>query len=297
LVGNETVEVCAPAYNVPPQVNLSLGWGQTATINNFTASCQAWYDANMTECPIYNFTIPQVSANLSYGECNMTNNFTACCSPFVDLNITEPEIVYEGCPQINRTIDIYPKSIYTNFTYGLVVRCLDSLVQPNCNCSSNLLEQKSIPINCSAGETRNYDDRNLTLMITQCPPQKVCEICNRSDDQVLNCSIKASFCYEDLQDLVSFDAFKTGNARAAFNDSKNALLYGKEQAENQTNACSQQLNRCNDNYAALKETKNDNSSVGWTAVVILGIFIVGNEYRKSQASKLVNKPMVRREGE
>lgn len=326
LITNESVEVCAPAYpshvnlnlsygetqdanNVtascanwtdlniticppPSHVDLNLVWGQSATVNNFTANCQSWYDTNMTTCPTCDI-LPQVSYNLTYSEVKMFNNFTASCAPWVDLNITEPITNYLGCPQINRTIDLYPEGIYSNFTYGLVVHCLQSISQPAVIYVPQLLAPETLYLNCNATEARVLSDRNLTLSIQQC---QVCPTCNiselcppRSDDQVLNCSVKACFCQSELQDFVSMDAFAQGNARVAFNTSKNAFIAKASLAENKSAEDNRLKLEAQDKYENLKGSNDDNNKMLITVCIILVVAILVN-YLKSREIKYAVPP-------
>lgn len=116
--------ICAPDY--PAHLDLNLSYGQNATANNVTATCQAWSNDSCPAqtCPPqmhqsvyldYNETVdvnnvtahcrawdkslcspancsapPVVSANLTYGQCDTKNNFTACCKSLADSNCSVP---------------------------------------------------------------------------------------------------------------------------------------------------------------------------------------------------------------
>lgn len=284
--------ICPPPTSPPPIVNMSLIWGQSATMNNFTANCQSWYDTNLTICGACS-AFAETSYNLTYGENKTFNNFTANCAPWVDLNMTEPSINYTGCPQIDQTIDLYPDGIYSNFTYGLNVRCLRSLAQPTVVYLQQVLTPETISLNCNVTETRILNERNLTLGIQQCT---VCQTCNvselcppRPDDQILNCSVKACFCQSELQDFVSTDAFAAGNARVAFNTSKNAYIAQASSAENISKKAGDDLAVCTDKYTKLASANEGNESVGWA---IFGVVMVagGIWWFKDREKKAVVNP-------
>lgn len=98
------ITVCAPTQNVcppPSHVDLNLLWGQNASANNVSASCQSWYDTNITVCPPPTSPPPIVNLSLAWGQTATQNNFTASCQPWYDTNITT-------CP----TCDILPQVSY-----------------------------------------------------------------------------------------------------------------------------------------------------------------------------------------
>lgn len=276
----------------PPITSLDLVWGQSATMNNFTANCQSWHDTNITICPDCAI-LPQVSYNLTFSEVKTFNNFTASCTPWVDLNITEPQIVYFGCPQLNKTVDLYPEGVYSNFTYGLVVHCLQSISQPTVVYVQQALTPQIVSLNCNATEARALSDRNLTLSIQQCP---VCPTCNvselcppRPDDQILNCSVKACFCQSELADFVSMDAFAQGNARVAFNASKNAYIARASLAENKSADDNRLRLEAVDKYDNLKGSNDDNNKILVAVCIVLGVAVLVN-YLKSRDVKSATSP-------
>lgn len=298
--------ICAPALNVPPAQNFNLSYTECSYANNVTSCCRAWDNSSCPApqtCPaLSNYVFNNVPwgqpfqgvGNVS-GYCEAWNN-ASCYVPPVCVNTTITNTTYvniTSCPMANQNIDLYPGDVYSNFTYGIAVNCHQSLSQPSVVYVPQLLSPMSVDVNCSATETKNFADRNVSINIQQC---SFCPYCNvsaicpaRPDDAILNCSIKASFCYSDLSDFVSFDAFQNGNATTVFNNSKNAILAQRDAAVNDSAQSNKLRQEAQDQYAVLKASTDDNQKMLIAICIILVVVVLVN-YLKSRDVKAAVSP-------
>lgn len=279
--------ICAPQIYTPPQVNMTLPPGGTATINNFTANCEAWRDTNLTICPIP----PEVEMDLDGGQTATINNFTANCK---QGNCTCPKTGLE-----NTTINASFGYRFFNPSLNFLMVCPDfpyindiKVLQPG-EISNNSAYKELVMCSNSTAFCPTPNQTQLCtpwVNTTSCANFTSCPSCNltcpeMSDAGILNCSIKACFCYDELQDLVSFDAFRAGNARKAFNDSKNALLLAKDEAVNKSNIAEQDKNEAKSIAMALQTTSDDNEKLGWGILVILITYIGYHKFVKQPEQK------------